>query len=97
MCNNEGTHNIETVEMKGFQLLEYIRNGKTMKDEYSSEDCTWPYYTSGLDVNKIEEDEVYTVVVLNGDYPEEVAKNNKITDTGIVMTEACKEYVEEYY
>lgn len=93
----EGSHCIETVEIKGAQLLSYIRNGKTMKDEYTGEDCTWKYYSSGIDENDIDPKADYTVVFLNGDYPEEVAKSNKVKDTGILMTDACKEYIKKHF
>lgn len=97
ICNNEGSHRIDTVEMKGSQLLDYIRNGKTIKDEYTDNDCTWKYFSSGIGENDIDEEKVYTVVFLNGDYPAEVATSDTLTDTGIPMMDACKEYIMTHY
>lgn len=97
LCNNEGTNYIDTAQMKGSQLISYMRNGKTMKDEYTGEDCTWQYFSSGIDENDIDEEKIYTVVFLNGDYPEELTTDNKVKDTGILMTDACKEYIKKNY
>ena len=97
LCSNEGSHCIETASMKGTKLLEYISNGKTMKDEYSGEESTWMYCSSGINAKDIDEESVYTVIFLNGDYPEEIARNNKVKDTGIFMMDACKEYIKKRY
>lgn len=81
---------IKTVTLTGKQVLELEKSGYDRNGNGS----TFPYVLAAPEGFEIDEDTTYTAVVCGA--TEEIAREGKLTDTGISGLKAAEEYFRQY-
>ncbi len=100
---------IVTVELTGAEVKELLTKGKTITDIENDTTATFKYTAYGLntveengeitsielsDGKELDEKKTYTVNLSKSDYTDEFAENHTITDTGIIIEDAIKDYLK---
>lgn len=82
--------NIQTVTFTGARIEELAKQGYNK----NGNGFTYPYVLVTKDGNKLQDDRTYTVAICGA--TEEVQKEGKIKDTGILGLDAAKEYFGQF-
>ena len=82
--------NIQTVTLTGARIKELAKKGY----DKNGKGITYPYAFVTKEGNELQDDKIYTVAICGA--TEEVQKEGKIKDTGILGLDAAKEYFGQF-